>query len=215
MYFVICHAADRAFSDFPQDEISKLFVSARDNKSMGEPELDEILEKISMQHLFELLKTADTMNDATIMAENVKEIWKAHLNSELRWRLDSAVSELLNGNTESAVSLFSGIIDEDPNYAEAWNKASTCEFMLGNMEASLTAARQTLKLNPNHFQALNGLGLIHYENNDIPAAVECFKKSLSLDPWSPVASRLSTCLGKLESKRDSPVAYTDGKPGGT
>ena len=138
------------------------------------------------------------METATIFSESLKEIWKAHLDNELRWKLDTAVGYLLSGKVSKALQNFSEVVDKDPSYAEAWNKASTCEFMMGNMDASLAAARKTIECSPTHFQALNGLGLVYYEKKDIASAVDCFRKSMAIDPWSPVAARLSVCLETLK-----------------
>lgn len=176
-----------------------MFVSSRDAASTGDPELDAVSKKLSVENLLEILKTADDLETATAISESLKEIWKAHTNSDLRGKLDTAIGFLLSGNTEHALSHFTELIDEDPTYAEAWNKASTCEFMLGNMEASLAAAQKTLECLPTHFQAQNGLGLVYFEKKELPSAVECFRKSVELDPWSPVSARLAVCLQTLKN----------------
>jgi tetratricopeptide (TPR) repeat protein len=128
----------------------------------------------------------------------MKVMWKAHLNLEIREKLDRANNLLYGGKTEEALALFTELVDEDPSYAEAWNRASTCEFMLGNLEASLAAAKQTVDILPTHFQALNGMGLVYTEMKELPSAVENFRKGLEIDPWSPVSSRLSSSLETLK-----------------
>jgi tetratricopeptide (TPR) repeat protein len=164
-------------------------------------ELDAVSKKLSIENLLGILKRAEDIETATIMSESLKEIWKAHIDSSLRWKLDTGVSYLLGGDTEYALSIFSHLIAEDPSYAEAWNKASTCEFMLGNMEASLAAAQKSIEHLPTNFQAQNGLGLVYYENKDLSAAAECFRRSMKLDPWSPVSARLLDCFDALEQRK--------------
>lgn len=137
------------------------------------------------------------MDGAIVLEETIKEIWKAHSDPQLRSRLDSGISDLVRGNKERALTVFLSLVDEDPDYGEAWNKASTCYYMLGDMQLSLEAAEQTLKLLPKHFQAMNGLGLVHYETRRYKLAAQTFRQSLVLDPWSPVSSRLSACLDML------------------
>lgn len=183
-----------------KDSISQIFVASRDeSESLSKNEdLDSISKRISLHNLLLLLKSAHDMETATIFSESLKEIWKAHLDNELRWKLDTAVGYLLSGKVSKALQNFSEVVDKDPSYAEAWNKASTCEFMMGNMDASLAAARKTIECSPTHFQALNGLGLVYYEKKDIASAVDCFRKSMAIDPWSPVAARLSVCLETLK-----------------
>jgi len=143
---------------------------------------------------FELLYVAENLNDAICVQDTIKEIWKAHKDEEMSARLDDGTAELLRGNKEKALTIFDEIIKSDAEYFEAWSKKSTCHFMLGEMEESQEAALTTLDLQPLHFQALNGLGLVFYEKKDYKKALETFRKSLSLDPWSPVSSKLSSCI---------------------
>lgn len=191
-----------------RDSLTQLLVSVRDSAPIGVAALGEASEKLAMPNLLDILKHAPSMETATIISDCLKEIWRAHSNMDLRHRLETAVELLLGGKTQEALIIFSQLADEDPNYAEAWNKASTCEFMLGNLEAALASAQKTLEILPNHFQALNGLGVTYYEKNDLPAAVNSFEKSLELDPWSPVSARLSMCLDTIQ--RWQPPEDTNG-----
>jgi len=186
-----------------RDALTCLFVSMRD-KTPGRAPLDGVATKMSMDNLMAVLQDCEDLDTATTIADSLKEIWRAHSNGDIKYRLDTAINALLGGKTERALALFTELIDEDPMYAEAWNKASTCEFMLGNLEASLAAAQKTLETLPIHFQAQNGLGLVYYEKKEIPAAVACFRRSLELDPWSPVSPRLALCLDTLERWKKSP-----------
>jgi tetratricopeptide (TPR) repeat protein len=186
-----------------------LLVAARDGTSTGVRDLDAAAEKVWTENLFKLLKASDSMDDAVVVSEILKELWKAHVDSDLRWRLDTAIGEMLSGNTELALSLFGELVEEDPKYAEAWNKASTCEFMMGNMDGALAAAQKTLELIPNHYQALNGLGLIHYENKELSSAIDCFQKSMQIDPWSPVSARLAACQNTVDARRGGAIKGSD------
>lgn len=164
---------------------------------VSDGKLEELGSKVSLQMLFEYLQLCDTMEAAIVVEESIKEIWKAHLDPDMRWRLDVGISELLRGNKEGALVEFKKLLEEDPDYAEAWNKAATCYFMMGHLTESLEAATRTLELQPKHFQALSGLGLAQYETRRYRLAAESFRKSLRIDPWSPVSSRLSSCLDLL------------------
>ena len=184
-----------------------------------EAKITEIAEKVSLPNLFEFLQTCDSMSSAGAVEELIKEVWKAHPDPEKRWRLDDGIAELLRGNKENALQIFEELIKDDPDYAEAQNKAATCHYMLGNLEQSQDAARRTLELQPNHFQALNGLGLVQYESRRYRLAAESFRKSLRIDPWSPVSSRLSACLDLLvrldleedEGSTEGTAPYEDNK----
>lgn len=194
-------------------EICKLHVAIRDpSDDSASLEHVAIAEQISKANLFALLNAPDCMDDAIVVEETVKEIWKANRDPELRWRLDNGIADLLQGKKERALDTFSQLAVDDPQYAEAWNKKSTCHFMLGEMESSWEAAKQTLELQPDHFQALNGLGLVQYETKRYKLAAESFRRSLRLDPWSPVSSRLSACLDLLEDMSDEQGAAEGSAP---
>ena len=172
-------------------------VSLRDPAIEKDADLSDIAENLSLETMFEMLKLSDTMDGAIVFEETIKELWKANENQELRFRFDNGVADLLRGNKERALTIFAQLVKDDPEYAEAWNKASTCHFMLGDMQSSLEAAERTLELIPRHFQALNGLGLVQYETRRYKLAAQSFRQSLTLDPWSPVSSRLAACLDML------------------
>jgi len=159
--------------------------------------MKQIGDALGLDVLLKFLKLADNMDSASTIEECIKELWKAHPTPGMRSRLDGGIADMLGGHKEKALVTFQALIDDDPTYAEAWNKASTCYFMLGDMQSSLEAAEKTLELIPHHFQAMNGLGLIHFETRRYKLAAEAFRQSLRIDPWSPVSSRLASCLDML------------------
>jgi tetratricopeptide (TPR) repeat protein len=106
-------------------------------------DLSDMVSKLSFENLFATLRLSETMDGAIVLEETIKEIWKAHSDPRLRSRLDSGISDLVRGNKERALTVFLSLVDEDPDYGEAWNKASTCYYMLGDMQLSLEAAGQT------------------------------------------------------------------------
>jgi tetratricopeptide (TPR) repeat protein len=172
-------------------------VSLRKVSDDKDTELADIAKKLSLDTMFAMLKLSDTMESAVVFEETIKEIWKAHENQELRLKLDNGVADLLRGNKERALDTFTKLVEDDPDYAEAWNKASTCHFMLGDMQLSLEMAERTLMLLPRHFQAMNGLGLVHCETRKYKLGARLFRQSLALDPWSPVSARLAVCKDML------------------
>jgi len=178
--------------------IDSLLVSIRESSTTGDEQLDSISEQLAMKKFFEILKHAEDSDMATVLSDSFKEIWKAHKDKDIRYTFDTGVNHLLKGKTELALSTFGEVVDIDPEYGEAWNKASTCEFMIGNLDASMAAAQKTLEIIPSHFHALNGLGLVYNEKKDLKDARDAFRRSMQLDPWSPVSGRLSVCLDTLQ-----------------
>jgi hypothetical protein len=77
----------------------------------------------SIDDLFYQLKFgAGNLDDATIVQDFIRELWKESSNCDLRKQLDNGISELLEGKHEIALRHFSEIVESDPMYGEAWNK---------------------------------------------------------------------------------------------
>jgi hemimethylated DNA binding protein len=175
-----------------QDELSNWQIGARES-TIDDP----VIKKLSTKNLHGLLQVVDTLNDAMTLQETIKEMRNAHPRQDLRWQLDKAVEDMMGGKSEEALAAFQALVEEDPEYAEAWNKISTCKFLSGDLDESLEAAEKALEIDPFHFQALNGLGLIYFQKEDYRAAISSFRKSMSIDPWSAVPSKLSVCIDLL------------------
>lgn len=89
---------------------------------------------------------------------------------------------LAEGRGQDAVDHFSAVIDQAPEFAEAWNGRATAWFMLNRYGLSLADIEQVLALNPQHFGALAGLGMILEELGDLDAARTAFEASHALHP---------------------------------
>ena len=172
-------------------------------------DLCTILQQLSTENMYQAMKHAEDSDTASVLSDAFKEIWKGHEDKDIRYKFDTGVNYLLTGKTSKALAIFGQVVDEDPTYAEAWNKAATCEFMIGNLDASMAAAQRTLEIVPDHFQALNGLGLVYNEKRELVHAKDNFRKSMELDPWSPVAPRLSVCLDTLKRWENTSFSNVD------
>jgi len=191
--------------------INSILCSIREGTNTSkDADVSAILNLIPMDNLFQILKFSEDSDTATVITDSFKEIWKAHKDNNIRYKFNTGVNYLLNGKTDTALNIFSEVVDEDPSFAEGWNKASTCEFMFGNLDASLGAAQKALEIIPAHFQALNGLGLVYSEKRDLNHARDNFRKSIDLDPWAPVATRLSVCLDTIERWNKTSVLSSEG-----
>ena len=155
-------------------------------------------DEFSIENLHILLKHTENLNEAFIVEESIKEIWKVHKDEDMRWSLEDANAALLRGDKSSSLTYLDEIVQKDSSYFEAWNKKSTCHYLLGDTNMSIETAHMAKSYNANHFQALSGLGLVHYDATRYKSAAKFFRESLSIDPWSPVSSRLLLCLDILE-----------------
>jgi hemimethylated DNA binding protein len=177
------------------DEIAKWHLGARES-TIDDP----TVEKLSLKNLLALLHNVDNLSDAMAVQETIKEMRNANPRRDLRWQLDKAVGEMMGGKSDQALASLQTLVEEDPEYAEAWNKLATTEFLAGNLDASLEATEKALAIDPMHFQALNGLGLVYFQKEDYRSAIDSFRRSISIDPWSAVPSKLSVSIDLLAQR---------------
>ena len=76
------------------------------------------------------------------------------------------------------------LINEDPDFAEAWNKRATVYFMMGDFDKSMQDIIKTLELEPRHFGALDGMGLIFIHQGQYQQAIDVYDKMLEIFPFS-------------------------------
>eukprot|EP00571_Detonula_confervacea_P007230 CAMPEP_0172329892 /NCGR_PEP_ID=MMETSP1058-20130122/61118_1 /TAXON_ID=83371 /ORGANISM="Detonula confervacea, Strain CCMP 353" /LENGTH=788 /DNA_ID=CAMNT_0013047085 /DNA_START=10 /DNA_END=2373 /DNA_ORIENTATION=+ len=138
----------------------------------------------SMDDLFcQLQVGAENLEDATVVQDTIREIWKETSNCDLRNQLDNGIAELMEGNHELSLDTFTNIVASDPLYGEAWNKKATVHYMMGEKDDSIKSAEEALKLDKRNFQALAGMGLIEMDSSRYEKAIESFRKCLLINPW--------------------------------
>ena len=160
----------------------------------------------SLDDLFCLLKSARKLEDANIVQDMIKEVFKEFPDSSLRTQLDSGITELIEGKTKKALETFSDIVVTENAYGEAWNKKATVHYMLGERESAIEASNKALEIDPRNFQALAGIGLVEMDALNDKEAITAFQQCLALNPWSMVSARLSICMNRRarsSSKADS------------
>ena len=192
-----------------EDAINEWQLKARqDNSVVAGVDVNVTLQKLSMRNLLQLLHAVDNVADAAVVEELVKEMRKAHPDKILRSRLEQGLASMVAGRANDALKTFKSVLEQDSNYAEAWNKLATTEYMMGKYSESLESTEKALQLDPLHFQARNGMGLVLFEKGEYRDAAECFRKSLKRNPWAPGSSRLSLCvdlLSRMVQKEELPL----------
>ena len=87
-----------------------------------------------------------------------------------------------SGQLDAANAVFSYIIQQDNEFAEAWNKRATVLFFMGEFERAKYDIAQTLALERNHFGALAGLGMVEVHLGNPKAALEAYRRAAFINP---------------------------------
>ena len=91
------------------------------------------------------------------------------------------------GRNEEALSAFTRATEAQSDFAEAWNKRATVNYLLGRFQDSVLDIQKTLSLEPRHFGALSGLGLINLAMGHDREALKAFEAALKIHPFMPGA----------------------------
>ena len=130
----------------------------------------------------ELKKTGDS-DQAKLLANEIFHVWAAYEQGGDANHLMQVGMVLMYGQqVSSAERIFSNLIRDYPDFAEAWNQRAIARYIMGNNEGSKTDIAKVIDLEPRHFGALSGLGMIHVRNGDLQEAVQAFEAALYFNP---------------------------------
>ncbi len=100
---------------------------------------------------------------------------------------------------EEAEALFTDLIAEYPEFAEAYNKRATVRYLAGMPQAAIADCEAALRHNPIHFGAWHGLGLCHEARNAYREAAAAYEEALALQPYAEENRRhLERCRARLQ-----------------
>ena len=133
--------------------------------------------------LFEELLDAKNINEAENIEQNIWQTWTNHPhNKYLTIKLENGTFSMNNQQYQLALKLFTDVIEEDPNWAEGWNKRATLLYLMGNYKASLRDIEKVLNLEPRHFGALSGRAQIYLSFKEYEKAITDLEKAKSIYP---------------------------------
>jgi len=152
--------------------ISLLFVF-----SVNADQNDERLEG-----LFEILSKTESDIQINKVTSSIWDIWHETNDPSIDVDFYRGLESMRKGDFLMAVAFFTRVIDNNPNFAEGWNKRATVYYMLGKFDASMKDIRETLNLEPRHFGAMDGMGLIFIHLEQFDKAIDIYDQMLKIFP---------------------------------
>lgn len=138
-------------------------------------------DEAALNDLFARLQTATP--EAAQRIE--REIWSewSHSGSPAMDRLlQQGRLALAQRRFGAAIDSFSVVIENAPEFAEAWNSRATAFYMAGRFGLSVSDIAEVLRLNPRHFGAISGLGSIFEATGRDKEALQVYKEALKIHP---------------------------------
>ncbi len=150
-----------------------------------------------LDNLFTSLQELDDQGDVSRIVAEIWTRWSTHPSEQsITARLNRGVAMMNQGDYVHAEGLFSDIIAEDPNFAEAWNKRATLYYIQGKFAESRYDIAQTLIREPRHFGALSGLGLIELSSGNYEAALRAYEQAAEVNPHMTQANEMIKTLNE-------------------
>lgn len=139
--------------------------------------------------MFERLEQASGATEAEQIESEIWLAWLASDNAESDQLMKRIVAAMGSNDLDEALIASNELIEQDPDFAEAWNKRATIHYLIGDLNSSVEDIHRTLQLEPKHFGAISGLGLIFLRKGNLSAALEAFEQVLRITPQSINAQR--------------------------
>ena len=135
-----------------------------------------------LNKLFTQLQATDKPLEAKRLVSAIWSIWLLGENDRVSQKLAIGVALFQQSRFEEALDIFDEIIENYPDYSEAWNKRATLYFVVGRMEESLFDVEKTISLEPRHFGALSGAGRIYMEQERWDKALQAYRQAMRVNP---------------------------------
>ena len=155
--------------------ISLLFASKIALADQNDPRLN---------NLFKKLNETENQDEIRDLISDIWNIWYEVDDPKVIEYFEKGIQAKNLRNYPLAIRFFNNLIEEDPNFAEGWNKRATVHFMMGNFDQSMQDIIKTLELEPRHFGALDGMGLIFIHQGQFQQAIDVYDKMLEIFPFS-------------------------------
>lgn len=135
-----------------------------------------------LEPLFRKLAASGGEPMAFEIEDEIWEAWTSHSDPELAQKMNQAIAAIAASDYDRGRAILDDLVARAPDYAEAWNKLATLEFLAGRDRESVAAIARTLELEPRHFGAISGFAQICLRNGDPASARLAFEVALRLNP---------------------------------
>lgn len=173
-------------------------------KALSKPEAlsksdKQRLSREVLDSLFGKLHKEKSDKRAKLLAGAIWKIWAHSGSPTADLLLIQAARAMAAGEQRISISILSTIIDQYPEFTEAWNRRATAHYIARDYTKSLADIQQVLKREPRHFGALAGMGLIYQQQGKKQKALSAFRRALAIHPRLKDARRaVKRLVGKVE-----------------
>ncbi len=147
------------------------------------------MDSLFINSLLEDLKNPDE----TVREQATRKLWRIWFQQKGIYGLETIERSqklLDSGETTEAETLLTALIEQQPDFAEAWNRRAFLYYSSREYQKSLIDCKMVVQLNPVHFGALHGMGLCYAAIGKYGEAIKAFRRALEIQPYSQVNQKL-------------------------
>lgn len=148
-------------------------LSKGDKQRLSREVLDSLLGKLHKEK---------SDKRAKLLAGAIWKIWGRSGSPTADLLLLQAARAMAAGEQHIAITILSTVINQYPDFTEAWNRRATAYYIANDYTKSLADIQQVLKREPRHFGALSGMGLIYQQLGKKQKALSAFRRALAIHP---------------------------------
>jgi tetratricopeptide (TPR) repeat protein len=105
---------------------------------------------------------------------------------------------------EVILSRYDALLQNAPQFAEAYNQRAILYFRLGELSRSIADCEKVLRMNPYHFGAAGGMAQCYMKQKKFRAALRTYRRTYRINPnmdgISQVIQSLEQMLGEEGKK---------------
>ena len=131
--------------------------------------------------VYPLLNDADPSVRSVAQAV-IWQLWGHSGDVAIDREFQQGVELMSAGDLTHAIDMFSHIIEQQPAFAEAWNKRATVYFMIGQYDLSIQDCEEVLKRVPQHFGALSGYARMLVDKGQFERALDYMERANLVNP---------------------------------
>lgn len=139
--------------------------------------------------------------DEHLREEATRELWRIWFYQKGVYGmtlLEQSQALLQAGKVVEAEAMLTDLVEDQPDFAEAWNRRAVLYYLQGRHRKSLSDCQQVVALNPIHFGALHGMGLCYAALGEYVAAIQAFRRALEIQPYATINQRMILeCTARL------------------
>lgn len=147
--------------------------------------------------LFGDLKRAPSTEAAQATVDKIQAEWADSGSATVDLMLLWAGQAITGNRNAAAFDFLDQAILLRPDFAEAWNRRATLNYIASDYGKSLADIERTLQLEPRHFGALMGLGAILEATDRKRQALEAYIRVLEI---SPTLKAAQDAVGRLSEE---------------